>query len=559
MFIFVFVSICFGKLNPDRHLSNHFEENTVSLYQQGSLGLKTGRELVIGNRKFRCDLNSKEGSRNDQDTQAMDQGRAIIAGLDGICVNNDQSTLCIGEHISVGAAEFQHKSDQLREGFVVSKYISTQGDQIEVSCMCDQSPLSDVLRPTCRIGEILPQGRIVEIDVNKKTVDVYQEKLTGDQIVRLGWAETDCVSGVELVRNFQVASSSMSFDSRVCCLNPKNPWNLLTPLKGLCAQGVWMDRVFEYCHGEGLFFVKSTPTVTGRTQGERLRITKETLEFSFSSKTLHSSMSGSSCQPVTSSYKIRVGENEYEGQGGAFNPSTGLVAGHLIVDPENMYGCEDWAEYDYKESWIAVVLRGECMFQTKAQIAQKAGAAAVIILNTKGRGMVRWMAAVSSEKFPDIPAILIDRGAELLEGGNAVIQKEGRSEEVNIDVEFFCEPRWREQPWNCEPGKEVSIRSGIENERFGIVETHLGGGLMTVRMLNDEKGVYEDDFETIPSALVYGDSEWSCAGNDLLSISSLEIEECEGTLFLHSSLLCADPRFMEIPKSTKNIKCEALD
>lgn len=69
--------------------------------------------------------------------------------------------------------------------------------------------------------------------------------------------------------------------------------------------------------------------------------------------------------------------------GGVFNSSTKLEAAHLILtDPED--ACTKIHNWEELQGGVALIERGECSFLEKAIQAQRAGAMAVIVTDSKG-------------------------------------------------------------------------------------------------------------------------------------------------------------------------------
>ena len=271
--------------------------------------------------------------------------------------------------------------------------------------------------------------------------------------------------------------------------------------------------------------------------------------------------------------------------GGSFNPQAPMTAGVLVHQLSNKHQCQA-TNHSTSIPWIAVASRGECMFQTKAQKAQESGASALLIVNNPNRGMIKWMAGLKDEALPDIVTGLLNSGdglelkEEALNGvpqgppSNpespirtlvestrdddpiAFLVKENLDKPLNLEVEFYCDERWRERPWDCQVGDEVAVEIGAEVSQTARVVDLPGNGRIGLFLFDSDRNEFSSTRTEISAAFVFKDKDWSCAGSSQIAIRSFDVQGCHGVLRIHSSSLCGMKDFRGFPRREVAIDCE---
>ena len=196
------------------------------------------------------------------------------------------------------------------------------------------------------------------------------------------------------------------------------------------------------------------------------------------------------------------------------------------------------------------------MFQDKGLIAQKRGAVAVIVVNTKGRPMIAALAGLVGKPVLDIPVVLVDDddGRVKSSAGRAeVVAESVRDEKLKFHVSMFCDSRWDDSQFGkpCYVGDQVVVRrEGEAVDLPGTITERVNFGWFKVHV----PGILVEEY---PGWSVYRDSGSPCtaqAGSFIAGVT--RPGTCEIGLKIHSAILCKDRKFRGVDKIERNIYCE---
>jgi hypothetical protein len=438
----------------------------------------------------------------------------------------------------------------------------------------------------CRVGDVINGLTIDTIHPGTKTMIVTDSN--GDRSSR-SWASLKCDSDgswdVEIFSNSLLRFEKLTETNGVFSLLVSSPLcensdliSRKSVLAPVCFTHQLKSRHFEFCPEIGRI---------GLVQmgHDRPRIVKGSFippaDFEIRDRRMNyppvtvSDLNCAKNLPIMSEeYRISIRGNPslwFHGIGGSFNPmsfESNKILGKAIFDPQNQYGCDTSAAGPtVDQPWIAVVDRGNCMFQEKGFNMQRKGAKAVVVINGAKGGMIAALAALPGKPPLDIPVILVDRDGAVLktvyDGKQLVIQSASIvgqslpsvSEPVSVKSEWYCDSRWDDESaefsTTCQAGDEILLHRDGEHVAYpATVTERLGSGFFRIRP--HDTGKYEE----VSGWQIFKDS-WSPCTAELGSMITdvIRSDMCELTVRMHSSLLCADKRLAKPKQISKDIQC----
>ena len=205
------------------------------------------------------------------------------------------------------------------------------------------------------------------------------------------------------------------------------------------------------------------------------------------------------------------------------------------------------------------------MFQEKALLAEKRGAAALIILNVGKRSMIPAMASVPGHAFLSIPSVLVDSDASFLTkytGSKATVSAApmagsafpSDNQTLAVKVSAYCDPESLGRNafgQACQVGDKVIVRrEGEAHEHAGHIVEKLSHDTFKVSTAGASSS------ETFSAWELFKNSETPCTGQMGIVITDVEHSDtCEVSVRIHSPFLCADRRFRDPPKQNRDIVC----
>ena len=556
-----------GKWAPERQITSLPDDHIINLYQ-ASKGFdfedKRLKHMKIGNRSFTCALSDRSSLDVPVD---QDLAKICLEPLRGSCIGDDSHTLCFGNKLVMDEVTFKHTNDTLSSGVIRSHYSSSEGETATVDCMCSNVVLQDGLQSVCSVGTVTPMGRIISYDKVADKYEVFTHEsvswyIPGDQ---LGCSSFGSFDASRVTSNFErVRDSQLRFESQLCCTEDISFTQRLGLLNGTCLYTSWNEQIVEYCNPNRLRIVRNRLSLTGVTAGQAVTLAEGLIGLpKISGRSIKQNLNGSSCGSVSSTFILESGKSRVGLASGSFNPLFDSVRAILVHDKDNPFGCIDEGKRNkHSQPFIALVMRGNCMFQDKTINAQRAGAVGVVIVNQIDSQSIKLMASINSAQYPDIPAGLAEfRDLSTLMGllgKTVVITPENANVSLSVGVNLYCDARWEERPWSCSEGDEVRYRENLDVERLAMYHSDGNNGFVNIRLFDPLRGHYSDEYVSVPSGLVRKDSEWSCNGQGAAAISSFELtSSCSSSLQIHSSSLCADRQFRSFPKRQVTIDCQA--
>ena len=558
--------------------------------------------VSIRGQPFTCSLTHDAAAEKAK--LANHRFRAVMSPLTGECVTSANVTVCPNSKLefstSNGQKEILSVTDKPALMAGHQTYVNGTGHAAAV-LTCTHRPLPPPppgKRRICRNGDRVPAfDHSVIVNTFSNGTALIMSTRKPDEVKRLvhmaaigcgSDGTLDVTSNLLTVDSVTVINglSNVKVSSPMCGLEDRIPTaeSLISPMSGGCFTGSFLHRKIEYCHGDGLF----------RLVQDRLRLShpwptaipiestsRSEWTYSSSDRTIESTFSTShSCAEVqpflTDQFVVSVAHPKLtiHGVGGSFLPmsfpfGTNRVEGVLVFDSAHPLGCTDEAfPIVPNENWIAVVERNACMFHAKALIAQRKGAVGVIIVNVAKRGMIPAMAGVADQPVLDIPAVLVDTDGKILRtlsGTRAVIKAApipGQSppslrDALNFKVVMECDSRWDTGSFgqSCRVGDKVTVRREGESDEVGreIVEK-LNADTFRVSLAGADSDAVSD---VIQGWELSRDSTTPCTAQLGTFITSVDrTDTCEITVTMHSGFLCADKRFREPLRRSKDIVCE---
>lgn len=567
-------------------------ESVVTLYHEKEVVLtsKWTETLMMRNQSFSCSL--VDDPKINKRRAHLRLFAAQMAPLTGHCAQKDAINLCINDRVDQTLANGRSRSFSVSE-----KNIRESGDQffteptsgnLAAVVTCTNRPVVGKSKGAriCRKGdEDIVGGRGV----------IRQTFLNGSALV--GKAEVVPLASLGCdsdgsIDEMQVKTDSITIESftvenageEIIHINISSPFckssseqiTALPEMKSACFSAEFNRRHFEYCHehsvGFGLVNRKQISVV-------RANFVQPVLtNWTFNSKSLDASFATDrACAPLlpalSDDFLIELDRNKVQikGVGGSFNPIFHeSISGTLLFDSKNPTACSHDA---FPESiipkqqarWIALVERGGCMFQEKALLAEKRGAAALIILNVGKRSMIPAMASVPGHAFLSIPSVLVDSDASFLTkytGSKATVSAApmagstfpSDNQTLAVKVSAYCDPESLGRNafgQACQVGDKVIVRrEGEAHEHAGHIVEKLSHDTFIVSTAGASSS------ETFSAWELFKNSETPCTGQMGIVITDVEHSDtCEVSVRIHSPFLCADRRFRDPPKQNRDIVC----
>jgi hypothetical protein len=429
----------------------------------------------------------------------------------------------------------------------------------------------------CRPGDAVPDtpGAILAQSFSNgtaKIVSTYSDKPVMKYVPfsSLRGCDSDGVIRIKdfIERQPTDALNTFRFASDIF-LAPGDYHSLLSPLGGTCLLGQLHGRQFEYCY-PGRFRFLQTRTRVAQNWPEAVNVNVGGIEWNQVGKKLIGEIDTAVdarqvAAFLTDRWEVEVTSERlsYIGIGGSFNPVNPerVFAGVLVFDQNHPSGCTDAAfgsdVIPASGPWIAIVDRGDCMFQEKGLIAQKKGAGGVVVVNQKKREMISAMASVSGKPALDIPMALVDVNAGVKKHvGTFVTMRPFLSEDdkfeppkpISFSVSFHCNPKWDSEPTfatPCKEGDSVLIhREGEQAAMHATVVAVPNYGLIEVG-----KG------EVLAGHQVSKGSHTPCTAQLGTFIEEVTVDHTRVNVNIHSALLCRDRNFREPQLLNKNVVC----
>jgi len=477
-------------------------------------------------------------------------------------------------------------------------------DRVGIECMHASDDLEILSLPACAVGDIVPADptRVIsKIFPHSGNVEIMSTTAPkSEKPVLLPAESVGCTATANMkhwIRLVETQREKKSLHIRLSspvCESPPTPSKFLTSLYGTCFTANLIGRQFEYCHGDEnprIRILQPRPRVHAKWPLAISAIaTSEIGEWTIRNGRLYSptAVTNTNCainQPgFGDGYLITVPgirSLSITGIGGSFNPMTipyksGTILGIAVYDPNSRYGCEE-SGFPHSilppsgTSWIAIVDRGECMFQDKGLVLQSRGAVAVIVVNGAKSGMIGALAGIPGKPILDIPVVLVDGDGAVLKSsyiGNqiAIRPKEFPhvlDEKISFKTEWFCDPGWDSVTTMsardssspdfglpCQSGDSVMLhREGEAVEIPAKIIEEFGGGFFSVES--------SGEIQTVPGWQIFRDSTSPCTAQFGTYIDDVvRSDTCQITLRLHSSVLCADKRFRRPKQIANDIVCE---
>lgn len=555
------------------------ESTVVSLFADrvsGDSWQVSWSELIsFRGKKFQCSLSHDPEA--DRSRALAEQFRARMQAVIGTCFSNSTVVYCPMDSLSIQGKNFLplNASDD-QEIFSDSKNPSAI-----VTCRPDGASRGDdkFQGRLCREGEeVLKQyvitrtylnGTVILQSIQEDKPPMISTDMNLTRCFNFGFSEIPSLMSLSSA-DLSGPVAKITVESPLCGSGPK-----IQLLEGGCWTGEFQHRQFEYCHNHSVRFVQLTHRLNHHwPTAVAAQITSRGAPWivNSSTRTMDSKLSTDlSCLSVlpalTEEFLVTVLGRRFsiKGVSGSFTPlqfqpNFEFVQGALFHDSQHPQGCSEsaWIKVQPTSPWIALVDRGGCLFQDKTLIAQRKGAAGIIVINNLKKGMIPAMAAMTGKPAADIPAVLVDTEGAVLKQmtGNRVrispnipegLSRPRLDENLEIHVSVGC---YNKEIKACQAGDQVLVNfDGDPNHHSASI----------VEVLNpDSYLVHVPGKGNVVAAgwQVLQESDLPCTvhrGTYIRSIS--RTDTCVLSVDIHSGLVCSDPRLREPLLRRNEIKC----